>query len=334
MNYLTTSEFAKKYNITNRMAAYYCQKGDIPGVIKKGKTWLIPDYAQKPIKKQKTTTTKIDNSVSPIQDGDVNAVDIMNVRNRYRIQDIHEFLGVTREGIRYYEKLGLIQPPREDENNYRMFDGYDILRLMAIDFYHKRGFTNREISHFLKISKAQDLLNPISEKENELIDIINEYQKMLYKLNQTKSYIESLENCLEVFSIQSLPNITIKSTFPSFSAFYEYQEKVLNAKDFSNEDILSSMLRMLYFNESGYTGSQMCIVERESAAIANIPSIYIRVSADNNDETLSDTMLRKCRAWAKVNGLALKGEVYIFIRLVLFGSSVEHSFYDVYVPIE
>lgn len=48
MEYFTTSELAQKWKISSRRIGVLCAEGRIAGVIKKGKTWLIPDDAIKP----------------------------------------------------------------------------------------------------------------------------------------------------------------------------------------------------------------------------------------------------------------------------------------------
>jgi hypothetical protein len=57
MNYLTTLEISKKWGISARRIALLCEQGRIDGVIKKGKTWLIPEYAEKPADKRKNKET-------------------------------------------------------------------------------------------------------------------------------------------------------------------------------------------------------------------------------------------------------------------------------------
>ena len=49
MEYLTTVEMSEKWGITARRIAYLCKEGRVFGVIKKGKTWLIPADAIKPV---------------------------------------------------------------------------------------------------------------------------------------------------------------------------------------------------------------------------------------------------------------------------------------------
>ncbi len=48
MEYLTTVEMSERWNITPRRIGALCSEGRIEGAIKKGKTWLIPAYSQKP----------------------------------------------------------------------------------------------------------------------------------------------------------------------------------------------------------------------------------------------------------------------------------------------
>ena len=48
MEYLTTVELSEKWGISSRRIGVLCAEGRIDGVIKKGKTWLIPSTASKP----------------------------------------------------------------------------------------------------------------------------------------------------------------------------------------------------------------------------------------------------------------------------------------------
>lgn len=48
MEYLTTIEMSKEWGISSRRIAVLCEQNRITGVMKKGKTWLIPYGAIKP----------------------------------------------------------------------------------------------------------------------------------------------------------------------------------------------------------------------------------------------------------------------------------------------
>ena len=48
MNYLSVSQMAKKWNMSERGVRKYCAENKIPGAFLTGKTWNIPENAQKP----------------------------------------------------------------------------------------------------------------------------------------------------------------------------------------------------------------------------------------------------------------------------------------------
>lgn len=53
MNYVTTIEMSEIWGISARRIAFLCEQERIKGVVKKGKTWLIPEDAEKPVDKRK-----------------------------------------------------------------------------------------------------------------------------------------------------------------------------------------------------------------------------------------------------------------------------------------
>ena len=55
MDYLTTIEMSKEWGISSRRIAILCEQNRIKGVIKKGKTWLIPYGSVKPADGRKKT---------------------------------------------------------------------------------------------------------------------------------------------------------------------------------------------------------------------------------------------------------------------------------------
>lgn len=48
MGYITASQVAKKWNISQRRVQILCAENRIEGVFKLGETWAIPDDAEKP----------------------------------------------------------------------------------------------------------------------------------------------------------------------------------------------------------------------------------------------------------------------------------------------
>ena len=57
MNYISVSDTAKKWNISERSVRNYCAEGRVSGAVLVGKTWMIPESAEKPIRKTRSDST-------------------------------------------------------------------------------------------------------------------------------------------------------------------------------------------------------------------------------------------------------------------------------------
>lgn len=57
MNYLSVAETAKKWNISERSVRNYCAQERIPGAVLIGKTWHIPENAEKPARSNAKKTS-------------------------------------------------------------------------------------------------------------------------------------------------------------------------------------------------------------------------------------------------------------------------------------
>lgn len=57
INYLSVTEAAQKWGVSERSVRGYCADGKIHGVVRKGKTWQLPENAQKPERINKRTET-------------------------------------------------------------------------------------------------------------------------------------------------------------------------------------------------------------------------------------------------------------------------------------
>lgn len=60
MKYLSVSEIAEKWKVSDRSVRNYCAKGRVAGAFRSGKTWNIPENAEKPERSNKKTVQKND----------------------------------------------------------------------------------------------------------------------------------------------------------------------------------------------------------------------------------------------------------------------------------
>lgn len=218
---------------------------------------------------------------------------------------------------------------------------FDVSHLLAIDFYKKRGFSASEIK---ELSLQRGTLEYVEKMGQQIIKMeaaIADMQKTLYRLQETKAFCkEAMEHSWE-FTIREFPLYQVQETMDTVSSLGEYKEKVIQYLEPESEDILSNMVRIVAFDEKGYTGSQMCIVrdaEKETSAegvfLEHGKCVHVILEADNDDNSIMQEMYAKSYEWATERQIAFCGVAYIFIRFILFGEQTEQNFYEIWIPIK
>lgn len=87
---------------------------------------------------------------------------------RYRIGEVAEFFGMTKEGVRYLERQGIIRSMRDERNGYRYFPREEITRLKQIRSFQSIGFGLEEAHSMVCLTPREELLGRLDEKIAEL----------------------------------------------------------------------------------------------------------------------------------------------------------------------
>ncbi len=259
----------------------------------------------------------------------------------YRTSEVLENLGLSRETLRYYEEIGLIKPKRRQSSQYREFDFYDVSRLMAIDFYKKRGFSVSDIKEMLLQKETSEYLKSMEKQEADIEAAIVEMKKILERLQETKCFCQEAIEQQGIFTIREFPLYRVRENIDHVLSLEEYKEKVIQFLNRETEDILSNMVREITFDENGYTSSKICIVKKveketkeEGAFLEYGKCAHIIIEADNDDNSILEEMFLRSHKWAKEHKISFRGIVYIFIRFVTLDKQTERNFYEIWIPIK
>lgn len=275
---------------------------------------------------------------------DINQIDYDNSKKVYHSGDLYSSLGLTRETVRHYEKMGLLKPRQNNENNYREFDTYDFTRLLVIDFYKKRGLTLGEIRQILDGLPLPKIYNILERKKAEIENRIREEQLALKMLQETSDFHALFQSSLHQFSIRKGPVYEILEELSAVTAFEEYPEKALGVIDHNSEDFFGKMLREITFDRSGYTGSKMYIANKVAAEnssgsrVLDIgKSMYIVTESgrfNDADDSMIGQMHELGYQWADAHNIKLKGSLYIKISMAAFQDQKERMFFEAWAPID
>lgn len=115
-----------------------------------------------------------------------------------KIAEFENVMGVSRDTLRYYEKIGLLTPPTREANSYRDYGQTQIQDLHFIERGKALGFTLLEIKRGLEYRRLSGTLCPefceqlvnkktmLSKRIAEDTDAIAEIEKLLTNNNYAK----------------------------------------------------------------------------------------------------------------------------------------------------
>lgn len=126
------------------------------------------------------------------------------VKDYYKINEISKLYGIGVDSLRYYEKLGVLQPYR-DQNGYRMYGLKDIYKLNIIRDLRSLDFSMQQIKEYLdnqSIHNTMELLYEEKQLIQQKVKRLQEMEKMI------QARIDVLTDASQIvdglFSIKSL----------------------------------------------------------------------------------------------------------------------------------
>lgn len=131
----------------------------------------------------------------------------------YRIGDVANLMGLSRDTLRYYEKRGILSSKKE-ENGYRYYTEEDIYRLFSILYQRKMDIGLDDLeqiwSQDLSVSSLSQIMKNRMEEEKMAI---RRHQQTMARLNLTSEDCENIKNHMDQVILKNSPVPT--SSFPT-----------------------------------------------------------------------------------------------------------------------
>lgn len=106
----------------------------------------------------------------------------------YSISELSRLSGVSPRALRYYEQLGLLQPRRNRENDYRVYDESQVDALQQILFYRELDVPLEEIGRLLgepgydRAAALEEHLRLLQTRQAQLDALIRTVRKTLQSM--------------------------------------------------------------------------------------------------------------------------------------------------------
>lgn len=130
------------------------------------------------------------------------------MKNIYSIQEVSRILGISKDTLRYYDRIGIVTPSRE-ENRYRRYSKDDLIDLMNIQIMQYADFSLDEIKGKL-IFHTKDNIDPAYYKEvAEFLDAKNaEIRRKVAHLEKASRLLDVAAETLRDFNNESDQTLT------------------------------------------------------------------------------------------------------------------------------
>lgn len=115
------------------------------------------------------------------------------MKDNYNIGDLVKELGINKETIRYYEKIGLLCEPKKDKNGYRIYSKEDIDKIKFIRIVKNFGFSLKEISILMH---DEILCGDIESIKRIVENKLNEVNRKINELEQTRKLLEKVKDTI------------------------------------------------------------------------------------------------------------------------------------------
>lgn len=116
------------------------------------------------------------------------------------------FLNLSREGLKFYEKKGLITPERDIQNGYRIYNWEEINIILMCKKLRKFGFSLNSIIDIIHQKSPDKIIEQFQKQRNALVKEVEEKSQAIISLDHKIEQLET-EHRKEKYNIVQRPAI-------------------------------------------------------------------------------------------------------------------------------
>ena len=159
----------------------------------------------------------------------------MKKQEFYSIGQVSKIANLSTKALRYYDKIGLIQPDKVEDNQYRFYSMPTLLSVPVIKYYKQMGFKLEEMRSLIEGSTYNVLEKVFSDKIKQ---IKIEERELFIKYKSVKDWHELILEADGVIE-NNITNVFVKFlnteefTFLEQEFDYDYNSSIVNI-EFTN----------------------------------------------------------------------------------------------------
>ncbi|MUG68441.1 MerR family transcriptional regulator [Paenibacillus campinasensis] len=125
------------------------------------------------------------------------------MEKQYSINEVSQLLGISKDTLRYYDRIGIVSPSRE-HNAYRRYSQDDLVALMNIQIMQYADFSLEEIKGKLRFHRMQNVDPDTCQEVAEFLDAKKaETRKKIAHLEKVSQLLDLAVETLRDFNHES-----------------------------------------------------------------------------------------------------------------------------------
>lgn len=243
--------------------------------------------------------------------------------NTYSASKFCDMVGVPYSSLRYYERIGLLNPRKDESNNYREYTPYDAFLLNRFKTYRSLGFEVKESLELIKNSDIKRLIFDLDIQQEKIKREILLLQEKNKAIERTKNNIYFAEQGEEIFKVDymedklflpaSKGNDFLATTYEVFSKWVDLlpitdyckrikKEDIWKEESISNDYGISIDLRDIELLDNKYLKNAELIKGGKCISFYTTKFSY---------PYIDKSVINKLDKYIEENNYVIKGDIYM-----------------------
>ncbi|MBE0340820.1 MerR family transcriptional regulator, partial [Paenibacillus sp. 28ISP30-2] len=117
----------------------------------------------------------------------------------YKIGQVSKILNIPIDTLRYYEKLDIVHPNKNDKNNYRSYEPWDINFLTECKRLRSLDYSLSDIQNIMHYDNLEQFSKRIEEKQIDYNNKLKHYSLLKKKNEELRRELLNIANDLGQF---------------------------------------------------------------------------------------------------------------------------------------
>lgn len=256
---------------------------------------------------------------------------------RLSIGQVSEYFKISKDTLRYYDKIGILKPEVNEDNGYRFYEAMHLERLGFILNAKYLGVSLNEIKKMIDSENIYSYLEILVTQEQMMHKKIEALRKMEFYIKESKAWIEKIVSFENEYDFSKLPVFEEHMVVYGFNikpiADTSFYEKYIDT--FEQETVVVENERPLYI----YYIRENQIVEEDKEMVYMKGNTLIHKVLMEIDEVSGATVIQKKiqgdMVHARFYGSMEEIQAYILSLNQYFSCPPNHPIYvyfDFYLP--